>query len=107
MGESIDEQTVIDLIQALTFSRCMEYGEYPGEDVGKEYLVRSDVLINAIKELPPAEPKIGHWEVLDKDTYDTLLCDSCGNLYGTYWHFMIPKFCPNCGSKMENVDKSN
>lgn len=107
MGESIDKQTVIDLIQALTFSRCMEYGEYPVEDVGKEHLVRSDILINAIKELQPAEPKIGHWIGIGDEPCEDFECDHCSCVYETNGIYDLPIYCPKCGSKMEKVDKNN
>jgi len=109
MGESIDKQTVIDLIQILTFSRCMEYGEY----VGKEYLVSSDILINAIKELPPAEPKrkTGRWikptGMMPPEYHGHYECSECGAWAMCTYHkskVRLTRYCPGCGIKMGNAD---
>ena len=59
-------------------------------------------LEDAIKALPPVEPKTGHWipshiqgSILDE-------CSECGVSCGAFTF----KFCPMCGAKMVKEDKA-
>ena len=60
------------------------------------------ILQRAIKALPSvtSQPKMGYW------TPGSGLCSCCGkdkfkNFDADIWTDWYPKFCPNCGAKME------
>jgi len=64
-----------------------------------------DELTNAIKQVPPAEPKKGTWvfKRLYKEA-DECICSECGQLMTTA-HGKRMRFCPNCGAKMEEENR--
>ena len=57
---------------------------------------RDEKILEAIAELPPAEPKRGKW--LDDGDPLMLTCGNCGD--GVMRYNNTP-FCPNCGQKKE------
>jgi hypothetical protein len=69
-----------------------------------------DGYINAIKAIPSAEPKTGHWIDYDcnEDKYDKIKCSECGHSFivDSYHWCDIGfteddlKYCPNCGADM-------
>lgn len=77
-------------------------------------------MIWAIKSLPSAEPKKGRWTIettgeipryRDSSIYEPIYrCSCCGKPTESYVRFEepimpedadFPRFCPNCGAKME------
>lgn len=69
-------------------------------DIGRFYNTIIQNTIDAIKDLPSAQPeqKTGRW-ILNKHT-DTVLCSQCGKCYGDEYNY-----CPNCGAKMEEDEQ--
>lgn len=64
-------------------------------DIGCFYNTIIQNTIDAIKDLPSAQPeqKTGQW-ISNRHT-DTVLCSECKKCYGDE-----SKFCPNCGTEM-------
>ena len=56
---------------------------------------REGLLFRDIKELPPVQPKTGHWI----DSSNGWMCSECkcDNTFDT-------NYCPNCGAKMESEE---
>ena len=48
----------------------------------------------ALKALPPAEPKRGKWIHNGSQWENRWICSECGYMY----YLQKPNFCPNCGS---------
>jgi len=57
-----------------------------------------DGIVDALNQLPPAEPKRGKWNRLDMDTFN---CNQCGTTFVLNQGSEKMHFCPNCGAKME------
>ena len=60
-----------------------------------------------IESLPPIQPKAGNWLGLEADgyadgypVYDLWECSECGEEWKGE-DDTLPKYCPNCGAKME------
>ena len=49
----------------------------------------------AINELPPAEPKTGHWIW----RFGSHKCSNCEE-YTCFSHKELLRYCPNCGARM-------
>ena len=56
---------------------------------------RDEKILEAIAELPPAEPKRGKWV----DDGDPLML-TCGNCGYAVMRYNNTPFCPNCGADM-------
>lgn len=56
-----------------------------------------DGIVDALKQLPPAEPKRGKWNRLDMDTFN---CNQCGTTFVLNQGSEKMHFCPNCGADM-------
>jgi hypothetical protein len=54
-----------------------------------------------IANLPPIQPKIGHW--IDVETLDSALWHACSECGET--EFYETDYCPNCGRRMQEVGK--
>lgn len=62
----------------------------------KETKISASTMIDALKNLPSAEPKTGHWI---KDDLGTTICSECGRPRRDNRINHI-KFCNSCGAKM-------
>lgn len=58
---------------------------------------------NVIDELPPVQPKHGHWMIEPTEEPEYCKCSECGyvNLIIEVFSFDGYHYCPNCGAKME------
>ena len=56
-----------------------------------------DGIVDALEQLPPAEPKRGKWNRLDMDTFN---CNQCGTTFVLNQGSEKMHFCPNCGADM-------
>ena len=100
MDDLISRQAAIDALGELpTFTQDWSYNTW----------MYTDDVYNAIKELPPIQPKKGRWiycEDTTADCVDGYRCDQCGFFVPwDYKHKGIDyiqdyNFCPNCGAKM-------
>lgn len=120
MSDLISRQDVIKAVFGSNLSACMAYGR------SEEGMAIANELIQAIKNLPSAEPerKKGKWEQIyikhggytcDKRTLmarESAYCTACRAIvpelknisrgdskYRTICN--VFKFCPNCGARME------
>lgn len=59
-----------------------------------------DGIVDALKQLPPAEPKRGKWNRLDMDMFN---CNQCGTTFVLNQGSEKMHFCPNCGADMREV----
>ena len=74
-----------------------------------------DGYINAIKGIPSAEPKTGHWismytekqsHTKDGMVSESVRCSECDEwLTASDEYACYGRFCPNCGARMESEDK--
>ena len=73
-----------------------------------DMLFGSTLLVNAIKNGKPQEPKIGYW-IIDKEKigYYISKCSACGHIFhGNEILIYRPKYCANCGAKMVEPQES-
>ena len=93
----ISRQAAIDELKKISFSYCFECGVYLSEDRREIEIISSSKALEAIEALPfvQREQKTGQW-ISNRHT-DTVLCSECKKCYGDEF-----KFCPNCGTKMED-----
>lgn len=84
-----------------------KYGEYVFVTDYKIYTEMQDEIAN-LKAIEP-EPKIGHWIGIDEEPHEDYECNNCGYVVSTYTANIEPhteyKYCPNCGAKMQEVEK--
>lgn len=71
-------------------------------DLIADYDLSMGQVVNGIHTLPPVtpQPKTGHWIRQDntkKPLYGWYFCSECNSVIGDK-----PKFCSNCGAKMES-----
>lgn len=69
-------------------------------------------IINMLKEQPPVTPKprTGHWDFFGDNCFS---CTECGEVYSleqfnalkNYKDDEFPKWCPNCGADMREVEE--
>lgn len=97
MKEYVDREKVIEVFENSDFdvSDCDGYQVTPGISIEKFY-----DLINSIPNADVVEVKHGKWE--DGNEF----CPCCGenkfkDLYADIWADWKPKYCPNCGAKMD------
>ena len=68
---------------------------------------------DAIKQLPSAEPKRGHWVGIDDEPYYEWECDVCGfvidgsGCIDPLEYLNIYNYCPNCGTRMTDEDRTD
>lgn len=71
------------------------------------YGYRDNTFYKHLKDMPPVtpQPKTGHWvSILNKKGLEIAVrCDCCGN---SPKHAIRSDFCPNCGAKMVESQKS-
>lgn len=92
------------------FERSRSYNPYDTSNT----IYISDVL-NIINDMPTIEErKVGKWEereICDKpnviEEWQSAQCSNCGLYHTTpyMYYFDNYKYCPNCGAKMENIDR--
>ena len=90
-GDTISRQAAIDILDA--YQVMVENGE---ENPYAWARLR-------MSELPPTQPKIGHWIENEKQNHVEKMyhCSECGfNAWGRYEK---TKFCGGCGVRMENA----
>lgn len=75
---------------------------------GETVYFKGKTVIGYLQDLPSAEPKTGKWieegRIMDAGDADNILCSECGKY--TLWSYYypneeVPRYCPNCGAKME------
>lgn len=55
----------------------------------------------SIEDLPTIDPvKHGKWIEINDDPWGTFECDRCGYIVKDIYRYP-PKYCPNCGARME------
>lgn len=89
MEQLISRQAAIDALK-----RKQDDGK---GDISRFYntIIQHD--IEAIEQLPPAEPKRGKWIHNGSQWENRWICSECGYMY----YLQKPNFCPNCGSRNE------
>ena len=87
-NDLISKQQVIDALGELpTFT----------EDWSDNTWMYTDDVYDAIKQLPPIQPKRGKWIY----QMGMIKCDQCLRAIRRIDHDGLLNFCPNCGAKME------
>lgn len=97
-----EAQTKIEM-NASRYSIAKERGGM-GQVEWSDQLIKVSDAVDIIRNLPsvtPQEPKTGHW--IDRDVYDAdrWKCSECGRT-----EQYQENFCPNCGAKMVEPQKS-
>ena len=89
----ISRQQAIDALGELpTFTQDWSYNTW----------MYTDDVYNAIKELPPIQPKRGKWiEIEAFSDCRYVKCDQCKTVEVFYYGKRNTNFCPHCGAKME------
>lgn len=96
MTEYIERDALLDDISAAVKHRGM------GEIIGQ-------TLMRYVKRQPAADvaPVVhGRWikdDFLSDDVNNAEKCSQCGELIG--WFGNLPKYCPECGAKMDGGEK--
>jgi len=89
----------VELIQKADALDCVNWG-YSFSDIYKK--------INDLSSATPIRPK-GHWFVDERPESDReVICSNCEQPVFKYHKLDFdyrPKYCPNCGAKMESEDK--
>ena len=77
---------------------------YPDKDWIKYFDSGMRNVIRLVKRLPAQDPvKHGHW-IFVEDMVSYIKCSECGD--DICWvNTKRPKYCPNCGAKMDSDDK--
>ena len=99
---------IVDIIKALPSAQpeidewCTDCKEYDQE---KHCCPRFNrVIRNALKDAQP-ERKRGKWILWNYPGEECAICSACGEEYGQMELYIggndYPKFCPECGAKME------
>lgn len=63
--------------------------------------IQQRLMLNAIKNIPTAEPKVGEW--INDTNYSGWTCTNCDYHDGN----ATDNYCPNCGAKMERSDNGD
>lgn len=94
--DAISRQAVLSKIKEVCFSE-----EWLQFRVDKGSNGQRDFLIDYIEQLPPAtpQPKTGRW-IRYKENCCYNKCSRC-----EYEHCKESNYCPNCGAKMQEVEK--
>lgn len=90
--DAISRQAVLDAI-----CKICAVETKPSECKYKKGLFGGCIEYEAIKVIPSAEPKTGHW-IMDRQR-ETRQCDKCMTVYR--WSFNPHNYCPNCGADMK------
>ena len=77
---------------------------YPDDKASIIFRAGMKTVIRIVKNQDTVEPvKHGYW-ILVKDMVSYIKCSECGD--GICWvNTKRPKYCPNCGAKMDGDDK--
>ena len=101
---SEDNELIESAIKALEQESCDAISRQAAIEVAKQYWYKPDIA-GALAELPPVQPKTGHW-IYDK-RIENWKCSECGCSPKTIGYvgraeFMREhfKFCNHCGAKM-------
>lgn len=57
MSDLIERQAAIDELKRISFSHCFECGEYLSEDISEIEIISSSKALEAIENLPSAQPE--------------------------------------------------
>jgi len=89
----IDRQAAIDALCSECQGRCVPCDNYPCGEV------------KALSDLPSAEPerKTSRWGYMLID--GSIMCLNCGTRYDWDSQAQYYKHCPNCGSRMMEVNQ--
>lgn len=92
------EEAIKELTELLPEEFLMEYAE----------AIRMG--IEALEQQPPPvmpQPKMGNWFIYERPESDReVVCSNCGQPIFKYHKLYFdyrPKYCPNCGCKMQEV----
>lgn len=99
----------VRLINAIPLEKEMlEYADYIGPETTNECESTAETCADMVSEAPTIDPEslrpVAHWLGKGMDVH----CSECNNSpimdmdvdVCWFWRF-CPKFCPNCGAKME------
>ena len=108
MSDLIDRQAAIDALVAETIYTEEELREYyEANSHRNEWVNGIYEAVEAIKQLPPIQPKRGKWiRTGSGSLYDHHECSECGKapkwecMGDNRWKIAFTDFCPNCGAKM-------
>lgn len=78
--------------------------------INRQRVVDKSVARRILYTIPTAKQKVGRW--VDDGTKLGFCCSECGSAFDDYFYgdlsdvsmCKVPKFCPNCGAKMEGQD---
>ena len=94
MDDTISKQRAIDALNDLIAGVT---------ENGYEWIYKDDAL-EAVNELPSAQPKRGKW----RNYEGVLTCSECASeFYNTIMEFCgddVPHFCPDCGADMRTKE---
>lgn len=101
MAEHIEREKVYEMLNAL--GGCGAEPESWADGWDKAI----DTAIDELNKIPAADvrpERHGRWKRLrcKRDRNDTFCCSECDYLLG-----YAPKYCPNCGAKMDGKDGKN
>lgn len=99
--DCISRQAAVDALVAETIYTEEELREYyEANSHRNEWVNGIYEAVEAIKQLPPAQPKTGKWALQSDDYHEYYECDQCGMAVGLD---DVRNFCPNCGADMREV----
>jgi len=89
LDENLHNSAPIDSVSYYATDKCLKYW---------------DMAIKALQAIPSAEPKTGHWIIIDDCEYFIAKCSECGRREDSRMISLYP-YC-HCGAKMVDPQES-